>query len=136
MPSEREQTGAATVTDAELLSTYRSLLDTKDERAAALTETNKMIAGIERQLLERFEASGLDSMKGAGITVWTKPQAVVDCDAEHWTDILQWATETGNVHLIQKRLTAKSVIEALDNGGLPAGLIVKWIPNVEFRRAS
>lgn len=127
------------MTEAELLSNYRRLLDLKDEANTVLSGINKDLDECEAKIRSAFEASGKwedgCAAKAGGITVTVRQKWRAKYAPEQWASIVAWAGETGNSHLIQRRLSDKPVMELLDAGvSLPEGLTVEAYKDIDFRR--
>lgn len=141
MQEGKAEEGSNAVTEADLLAKYRSLLDLKDEAAAVLSGINKDIDACEAAIRESFEASGKwedgCAAKAGGVTVTVRQKWRAKYMPEHWESIVKWAAETGNAHLIQRRLSDKPVMELLDAGvSLPEGLTVEAYKDLVFLRTA
>jgi hypothetical protein len=122
-----------------LLVKYRDALDHKDEVEAALSAAKRQCEAIEFEIRSALEQTGQWTpgakvgTDGITCTVCTKWRAKYE--PEKWKDIVKWAVETGNEHLIQRRLSDKPVMEIIDTGGtLPEGLSVQPFDELKFRR--
>lgn len=127
------------MTEAELLTKYRALLDLKDEANSVLSGINKDLDNCEAAIRAAFEASGKwedgCAAKAGGITVTVRDKPRACYAPESWEGIVKWAGETGNAAVVQRRLTDKAVLELLDSGvDLPEGLTVQWSKELSFLR--
>lgn len=124
----------ATVTG--LLEELRGILDEREQLASRDQELSSRKSEIERALIEYHEASGLETVKGGGLSISFDPSATrAKYDPESWAAIVRWAVETGNEHLVQRRLTDSRVADLVANGiPLPDGLTLETYCKVSTRR--
>jgi hypothetical protein len=117
------------------LISLRALRDRKDELNAELKSIGEQEDACERTLLDWHKATNLQSVKGGGLTVSFKADFHAKYSPELWPEIVKWAVETGNDHIIQRRLGDAKVIELVDNGiALPDGLTLEQYVKLNIRR--
>jgi hypothetical protein len=120
-----------------LLAKLRKAQDSKDELNAALNLINKEIGDVERDLLDVMKESGQVKAADNFISVSLGQKWRATYDPAKWPGIVKWAVETGNDHIIQRRMTDTKVMELVDTGvELPDGLGVESFPDLSFRRIS
>lgn len=119
-----------------LLAELHQLSGHIDELNAELARCNKRWAVIEQSLLDFSNANGIDSFRGAGITVSFDTSAFRATYApERWVDVVRWAVASGNEHIVQRRLTDKKVIDLVDAGiALPEGLNLEQFTKISVKR--
>lgn len=106
-----------------------------------LTETEKTIRArmktIERDLATEAENQGVEGFKTKLGTVTVKEKLRAAYDPEKWHDIVKWAWDTNNAHIVQRRLTDAKVVELIENDiELPEGLRLDPYTAVSIRAAS
>ena len=124
----------------DLLSQYRAEKDRQDELNAQLADSRAKADGLERQIMARMKDAGLDSdgskVSHDGLTVTLRHKFRATYDPAKWTDIVRWAIDTHNEHIIQRRLSDRPVLELLDSGEkFPDGLTVSTYEDLDFRRS-
>lgn len=125
-----------TQTVQSMLKQLREKLDEQEAITAKDKAVKAEIAGLKLQLIHHAQSQGLDQFRGGGLTVSIDFEAVgVAYDPEKWNDVFKWAAETGNAHLIHRRLSASAVEELVKSGvALPEGLTLTTYPNLTYRR--
>jgi hypothetical protein len=117
------------------LVSLRALRDRKDTLNAELKAIGEQEDACEHALLDWHKATNLQSVKGGGLTVSFKADFHAKYSPELWPEIVKWAVETGNDHIIQRRLGDAKVIELVDNGiALPDGLTLEQYVKLNIRR--
>lgn len=119
-----------------IMEALRQIKDDKERLAAEEKRLNEAEARIMAELLDYHAQSGVDSLKGGGVTVSFDDEAMrAKYDPEKWANIVKWAAETGNDHIVQRRLTDSRVVELVANGvALPDGLTLETYTKVSVRR--
>jgi hypothetical protein len=128
------QTAIPNITD--VLAELRSVIDQREELSKQDRELSHRRTELERQLMGFHEQTGLENCAGAGLTVRFNP-AAMRCryEPERWNEILKWAVDTGNLHIIQRRTSDTKVIELVTNGvALPEGLTLETYTDISIRR--
>ena len=127
-----------TLTDlsiGELCDGLRLAIDRIEEHNAEGKILGGVREGFEALLLEKMEAAGIESTKTEKITVTKSLQWRPKYDPERWGEIMQWCAESGNMHLVQRRLSIRPLQELIDNDvPLPAGLGVESFTKITHRR--
>jgi uncharacterized protein YlxW (UPF0749 family) len=119
----------------ETLSKLRQVRDQIDQANAALSSLKQQEQHLERKLEDYHQQTGLDSVKGGGLTVSFAPAFRATYTPELWPEIVKWAVASGNGHIVQRRLTDAKVIELVDNGvALPEGLSLESYTKMSIRR--
>ena len=120
----------------ELLTALRSIIDQREQLAEQDSRLVKQKSQLEHQLLAFHELTGVDSVTGGGLSVSFDDAAMrAKYDPERWPAIVRWAIETGNDHIIQRRLTDAKVLDLIENGtALPEGLTVENYVKISTRR--
>lgn len=115
------------------LKRYLSLyMQARDKRAAIKRayeeEDNKLkafLAKLEINLMQMMDEVGSDNLKIAGLAqAYKTPQTKVS--AKDWNAVWEYIEESGNVSLLQRRLSKKAVEEYMEanDGDLPPGVDV------------
>jgi hypothetical protein len=102
-----------------------------------LNDLNAEIEDLEFRIRDTMNAIGID--KASGSTINVAPKTEDYPTFEDSETFLNWAQETGNLHMLQKRLSAPAVREylSLHEGELPPGLTTfeKFTLSVTKRRS-
>ena len=126
--------GARTI--GQTMDLLRQCLDLRD----ALASMDKLLAEVrsksEKALLDYQEMMGVSRLATDGLTVSFDPNALrAKYDPEKWDGVMKWAVETGNTHIIQRRLTDARVEELIRlKTALPEGLSVETYTKISVRR--
>lgn len=119
----------------QLLDDLRDTIDVIDELNTSLSAAKKQRRAIEDKLTKAAEAAGVDSFSNPRISVSIKEDFAAAYDPELWNDLVAWAVETGNLQLIQRRISTKPVKELIDNGmEIPAGVRLEPVTKLNVRR--
>lgn len=119
----------------DLLDMLRHAMDVADDLNNALKDIKKRRQHIERQLMAKAEQDGVDSFSNAQISVSLKEDFIAAYEPEQWNELIDWASETGNYQIIQRRIGTKPIKELIDNGSeLPAGVRLEPQTKVTVRR--
>jgi hypothetical protein len=123
------------VNAGDLLNELRELLDEKDDLNNTLSKVNKRREEVEYLIQQLAERTGLDSFSNDVLTVSVKKDTVVSYEPERWNDMVAWAVATNNLHIIQRRVSTKPVLELIDNGiEMPEGIKFTEMTRVNTRR--
>ncbi|MCC6661728.1 MAG: hypothetical protein IT437_12680 [Phycisphaerales bacterium] len=130
-------TGTETV--AELLRDMRGVRDQKDDLNSQLAVLADREAELQAKLRGAMCAAGLDKdggkVAGDGLSVTWREKWKANYEPQKWAAIVKWAVESGNDHIIQRRLTDAKVMSIVDSGGtLPDGLSVEAYTALDIRR--
>lgn len=131
--------GMDTTTDTrtmgELLHEYRTVLDRLAELAAKEKSLTEARALLETELKQRAESAGVNAFSSDEISVTITEALRAAYDPEKWNDIVKWAVDTGNMHVIQRRLTdAKLEQLLLDGVPFPDGLRLEPVTKLNHRK--
>lgn len=121
----------------ELIHLYARLDSEIDEREAATDVLRKQREECKAAIKGMMEVpgKGQDKATAAGLTFSMVTKDRAKYDPGEWPNIVKWAVETGNDHIIQRRLTDAKVVELIANGvALPWGLTVESYRDVQVRR--
>lgn len=121
---------------AEILAELKDVIDQREELARQDRELSGRRQRLEKELVDYHERTGLEQIAGAGLTVRFDP-AATRCryDPDRWQEIVRWAVQTDNLHVIQRRLTDGKIIELVENGTpLPEGLTLESYVGLSVRR--
>ena len=126
----------ATITP--LLEELRSVIDRREELATEDKGLAERKAEIERALLEYQKATGVEALKGGGMSVTFDADAMrAKYDPERWDAIIRWAVEQNQTHIIQRRMTDAKVIDLVNTGvALPDGLTLEPYVKLSTRRVN
>ena len=122
-------------TIGDLLTELRDIMDATDGLNSELRKYRERRDQIESEIRKMAEETGLDQFANDAITVSVKEELMPGYDPEQWNELVAWAVATGNIHMIQRRLSSRPILELIDNGTeLPAGLRVEPVTKVSVRR--
>jgi phage shock protein A len=131
----QETTTVAAPNVGETLTRLRAVRDEMEGLNSELSKLESEKSQLEAALMHAHEEQGVDSFKGGGLTVSFAQAFRAKYEPEKWTSIVKWAVETGNEHLIQRRLTDTKVVELVDGGiALPDGLNLEGYTKISVRR--
>lgn len=123
------------MTTGERLTELHRLMGEIDEANRQLSALKDARRDIEDSLRRDAEQQGVDSFRNELVTVTIREDFVASYDPDHWDDLVRWAGETGNTHIIQRRISTKPIQELIDNGSeLPAGVRLEPQTKVTVRR--
>lgn len=116
------------------LERLREIIDMREQLAVTDRELSAERSQIERELDDYSKDSGLDTFKGGGMSVSFSDAMRAKYEPEKWPDIVRALVESGNEHLIQRRLTDAKVEELALTSGLPEGLSLESYRKISVRR--
>lgn len=121
---------------SDLLAELRSVIDERERLSEQDSRLSKRKSAIEFELLGIHAATGLESLSGNGMGVTFKDDAMRARYApEQWNAIAKWAAETGNMHIIQRRLSDAKIVDLVMEGvQLPEGLTLETYTSISTRR--
>ena len=124
----------------DLLAKFRTEKDWQDELNAKLAQSRERSTILELSIMDAMKDAGLDSdgskVSHDGLTVTLRHKFRATYDPAKWSDIVRWAIDTHNEHIIQRRLSDRPVLELLDSGEkFPDGLTVSTYEDLDFRRS-
>lgn len=126
---------AATGNVSGLCTELRSVIDAREKLAAEDKALSKRKADLERQLLDYHDSSGLDHIRGGGLTIAFAEDVRASVDPERWEGVQKWAVESGHGHILYRQLSNAKVAELIENGvPLPEGLTVTPYTKINVRR--
>lgn len=96
----------------------RELLDARDELNAQLKENGNAIRQIEDRLTDYCEKVGVDQVKVDGVlSLSIKDELRISYDKDNWDGLIRWAADTGNIHIVQRRISEKPIKELMSTLG-------------------
>lgn len=120
----------------DVLASLRAIIDAREK----LSEIDSLLSArrgeIEADLMERHAKEGVDSYSGGGMSVSFNDEAVrVRYDPERWEAIVNWAFRTGNLGIVQRRITDAKIAALVAEGvSLPTGLTLETYCKLNVRR--
>lgn len=125
-----------TIPVTSLLEELRGIIDERETIAARDSTLSRRKSEIEVALLSYHDATGLESVKGGGMSVSFDGDACrAKYDPEKFNEIMAWAVATGNQHILQRRLTDARIVSLIKDGvALPDGLSVEPYTKISTRR--
>jgi len=124
-----------TNTLGELIGLYARLDAEVDERDVITSRLIDQREECRTAIMRLMVAQGTEKASAAGLTVSTREKFRARYEPDKWPDIVRWAVESGNDHIVQRRLTDAKVLELIDNGvPLPDGLGVEAFTALDVRR--
>ena len=100
----------------QMLDDLRDVLDQTDELNGELSRLKKRRYAIEAAIREDSERTGNQQYGNDRLSVSVKEDMVASYDPALWGELIAWAVETNNQHIIQRRVSTKPVVELIDNG--------------------
>lgn len=125
---------AEQTTVGELLTRLREAMDEIDALNAQLSEARARREEVERELLRRAENDGVDSYRNDQITVTVTEKLRAKYDPDQWDNLLSWAVQTGNTHVIQRRLTDARIESLIIDGVEIPGVTLEGYKKINVRR--
>lgn len=90
---------------------------------------------MRRQKLTEKDGS-VFALKGVGKLTVEKDKCSFRYDPDKWNDLVEWASSTGNQHIIQRRLNDSMIEDLVDVGvELPAFITPKFYDDIKFGKA-
>lgn len=121
-----------------LIAALREEIDHKDTINRNLSECNARIDELESQILKLMKpehGAAIEKMTAAGLTVFPRMKWRARYEPEKWPDIVRWAIDNDQLHIVQRRLTDSRVQDLIDSGVvLPDGLTTEAYPELGTRR--
>jgi len=107
-----------------------------DDLNARLKVLSKDRIHLEKRILEYSEETELTKFGNDAVTVSVNNDALrAKYNPETWPEIIKWAVETSNDHIIQRRLTDAKVVELFNAGTeFPDGLSLEQYAKLSIRR--
>jgi hypothetical protein len=126
-------TTAAPIGD--LLSTYADVQADIENAETALSALKQRREALAESIKESLTASGADKASAHGLTASIQIKDRAKYNPADWPSIVRWAVESGNDHIVQRRLTDAKVVELIRNGvSLPWGLTVESYRDIRVTR--
>lgn len=126
-------TQPATIGD--MMARYAELRDRRDDLDAEHASVSSEMNDIENAVSRRMKDDGVEKTAAAGFSLSLRQKWRAKYEPDKWAGIVKWAVETGNDHIVQRRLTDAKVMELIDNGvALPDGLGVEAFTGLDVRR--
>jgi predicted RNase H-like nuclease (RuvC/YqgF family) len=116
---------------AELARKYNELKAQSDELEQELKEIKKAMSQVEQQLIQGLEVAGLDLIRLDGYSFSVQEREVYSI--KDWDAVSQYVLETGDVSILQKRLSSTVVRELEMMGQEPPG-VEKYVRKTVSRR--
>lgn len=124
-----------TQTIDDCLAELRGVLDEAEKIDEIKSRLAKRRAELESEIIAFSEKSGLTSFKTDKLSVTVTEDLRFKYDADKWDDLVRWAVDTGNLFIIQRRLTDSRIKSLIADGvALPAGLTQEGHTKVSSRR--
>jgi len=121
-------------TPGERLADYRQLLTEIDETTSKLNALKMEKAEQQDELMDVLGELGLNELKGEGITIKKTEKLFARIDGD-WEDIQKSLIEQGYGYLVQKRVTASKLEDAMCAGlRLPDGLDLDGVETISHYR--
>lgn len=119
----------------DVLDEYRGVIDQIDELNASLKALREQKERLESQIIEAAEKSGVTEFANDNLKATIREDFVASYDPAQWTDMVRWAVETHNEHIIQRRLSTRPVTELIDSGhALHPGIVLQPQTKINVRR--
>lgn len=109
----------------QLLTELRAIIDEREQLAEQDRKLSARKAQIERDIQRFSETHGVNKFSGGGLSVSVQDKLRVTYVPEEWPNFLRWAIETGNDHLIQRRITENKVLDLMASGTVVPAELVK-----------
>lgn len=103
----------------------------KEKRAKILAQLQAAEEAFERYLLRQLEENQLSRVSAHGVTI--RPIYRLVPQAVDWEAVYDWARETGDLTIFQRRLAATRVAELADNDELPPGIKLTELASLSVR---
>lgn len=115
------------------------LKEEKRKLEARVSTLNAQIKAKEQDLLDKFEAEGIEGSRGTQATA-SRSKIIVP-KAENWNEIWPFIVNGPNrgedrTFLIQKRLSAPACRELFEQGRVIPGVVPVELVKLNFRRAT
>lgn len=129
-------------TPSKLQQVVQRMIDIRDKRAAlkkqfeeADQELKAQFARGDAWLLAKLEDTGANSLKCTAGTVFIKED--MRASAGDWDALAQHVLDTGEVELLERRVSKTAVKEYMERTGgeLPPGVMIRTERTVNIRRA-
>jgi len=118
----------------ERLADYKVLLQEIDETTSKLNALKMEKAEQQDELMDVLGELGLNELKGEGITIKKTEKLFARIDGD-WEDIQKSLIEQGYGYLVQKRVSAGKLEDAINAGlRLPDGLDLDSVKTVSHYR--
>lgn len=118
-----------------VLNEYRGVMDKINEHNAWLKALREKKDRLEAQIVEAAEQTGVTEFANDNLKATIREDFVASYDPAQWTDMVRWAVETGNEHIIQRRLSTRPVTELIDSGhALHPGIVLQPQKKISVRR--
>jgi hypothetical protein len=121
----------------DLLKSLDQLRSEKDEISYKLRGVQAQLDDVEADILSNLRDSGLARVSSDRLTVSITDKFRATYDPAKWPNIIRELVESGNEHLVQRRLTDAKVVELIESGGpIPDGLSVESYQQLSIRQNS
>lgn len=131
------ETCKTNTTVAAALAELKSAMDDLDVIREQEKAAKRKRAAAEAVILYQSEVQELDkfSSPNTPISVTISDKHIVGYDPERWDELLKWAVDTNNGHIVQRRITDSRVWQLASEGvELPDGLELDTVRIVRPRR--
>jgi hypothetical protein len=123
------------LTIGEMLKNLRDVVDARDSLANQDSELARQEAELKYALQRKASEQGVPGFKSDAGAITFNEDLRAKYDPETWESIVKWAVESGNSHIIQRRMTDARVKALMDEGVvLPDGLTLEPYIKTSFRR--
>lgn len=120
----------------DFLQALADAMQVEDGLARQLKIAKSAVTDLENEARRRLEAEGVDQFVGKGLVVKLANKDVANYDPEKWPDIVAALIKSGDLHVVQRRLTASAVRSMFDAGKpLPDGLKLDIIKEISVTRS-
>jgi hypothetical protein len=117
------------------LASLRQVIDLREKLSEIDSELSKRRQSLESELLGYHESSGLEQVKGGGLSVTFKDDMRTRVDPEQWDAFYRWAVDTHNTQCLYKQAATAKLLDVIaEGGGLPPGVTVESFVKVNTRR--
>lgn len=114
-----------------MLRTLRTVIDAIEDYNEKIKVLRKAKDECETEIKRRALDEGVTKFASDDLSVTIYDKWVSKYDPEKWSDLIAWASKTGNTHLVQRKLSDKKVRELADSGvELPEFLTLQAFPQV------
>lgn len=122
-------------TIGELLADLRGVVDTRELIAEQDKELYARETTLKLTLQRKAQEQGVPGFKSEAGAFSCSEEMRAKYDPEQWDAIVKWAVESGNQHIIQRRMTDARVKALMVEGvAFPDGLTLEAYIKTSFRR--
>lgn len=123
------------MTIGEMIKGLRDVVDARDSLSNQDSELARQEAELKYQLQCKAQEQGVPGFKSPDGSFTVAEDLRAKYCPEAWDSIVKWAVESGNSHIIQRRMTdARVKALMLEGTVLPDGLTLEPYIKTSFRR--